>query len=899
MRPYLAIIKDSFRAATHSWMLWALLIVVTFMLALLIPFSYTEELTHHVAWREANWGEVMMALKLASTLEEPTPAGHIYGLLSRNLRERIDNLWEKIQQEQRGEPSGEEVERDDGAGTRTISSMEVTSIRTDLHRELDEALAKAEFYDAAAWAHLERSEEAEALLARDAADLSELELRRRNRLLLEAAFPLVIPRSGELTVRPTYAGQTWIPLWFMGAPDGTTKEAAKKWYGGYISVLMNWPVSMIMTLTAIIATAGIMPNMFQPGSISLLLSKPVSRPVLFLAQFAGGCTFMLLAATYFTLGTWLLAGVRLGIWNPKVFLCIPLFTFVFMVYYSVSALVGVWSRSGIVAVLTVIAFFYFCWSISVAHSMMVDNVIDAYRLVHLIPTDETLLASDDAIPSNMYFFDETDREWKDTFTAPKLSYSDASNIIYDRRHDQLLATDEFSGTLLVGRGQDGWERKHGRRLPPMTLKLLTEPDGDVLVVSRVGFFRLTGDALPKPQQATATETETDKEEANENAAEGSSEVDADEKDSQANPSDAANDRGGVREDSATDGDERKNGTNDSPSSDTNSDEPDIDSGAEEAPTADDNSNDADDAPSARGAAPADPQTEAIIDSLTAFTPAGPDKQLTIDRQMSAAMNEQTGQLAIYTQGTLALYESDAEGNYFRTQRRELPDSQKKEAVLALGGSKILVARDDGKVLVLDAATLQTQQEFSPEGSVPARFAVASPAGRFLAVLFHNRRLWMYDTQEKKLHKAPLWSQGEISAVAFSPTDTVLVADEVARVREFELPDWKTQQVFNPEKLPRLSDTYELPFGLKLNYYYVHRYFTSPLYTVLPKPGELGRFFRYITTGEETDAFWLSASQSISRQRHQQRNPWRAVWSSVLFVALMLAIGCWHIHRSEF
>ena len=45
MRPYLAIIKDSFREALASRVLWVLLLLITFFLLALAPFGFRAEQT--------------------------------------------------------------------------------------------------------------------------------------------------------------------------------------------------------------------------------------------------------------------------------------------------------------------------------------------------------------------------------------------------------------------------------------------------------------------------------------------------------------------------------------------------------------------------------------------------------------------------------------------------------------------------------------------------------------------------------------------------------------------------------------------------------------------------------------------------------------------------------------
>ena len=50
-------------------------------------------------------------------------------------------------------------------------------------------------------------------------------------------------------------------------------------------------------IAAILVTSTVIPQMFEPGSITLLLSKPVSRSLLFSAKFLGACAFVFLNVT--------------------------------------------------------------------------------------------------------------------------------------------------------------------------------------------------------------------------------------------------------------------------------------------------------------------------------------------------------------------------------------------------------------------------------------------------------------------------------------------------------------------------------------------------------------------------------------------------------------------------
>ena len=109
---------------------------------------------------------------------------------------------------------------------------------------------------------------------------------------------------------------------------------------------MGWIVGVFGMIAAILVTSTIIPQMFEPGSITLLLSKPVSRSLLFTAKFLGACAFVFLNVTFLIVGLWLIAGLRFDIWNHGMLWCIPVFLFMFLIYYAVSAVTGlIWKSA--------------------------------------------------------------------------------------------------------------------------------------------------------------------------------------------------------------------------------------------------------------------------------------------------------------------------------------------------------------------------------------------------------------------------------------------------------------------------------------------------------------------------------------------------------------------------
>jgi ABC-type transport system involved in multi-copper enzyme maturation permease subunit len=107
----------------------------------------------------------------------------------------------------------------------------------------------------------------------------------------------------------------------------------------------------IAMLLASVVTAFFIPNMLHKGTIDLLLAKPVRRSALFVCKFLGGLIFMFVNTLMVVVGIWLVLGLRSGLWAPGFLLSIFILTFEFAIFYSVSALFGVLTRSPIVSIL--------------------------------------------------------------------------------------------------------------------------------------------------------------------------------------------------------------------------------------------------------------------------------------------------------------------------------------------------------------------------------------------------------------------------------------------------------------------------------------------------------------------------------------------------------------------
>ena len=227
-----------------------------------------------------------------------------------------------------------------------------------------------------------------------------------------------------------------------------------------------------------------------------------------------------------------------------------------------------------------------------------------------------------------------------------------------------------------------------------------------------------------------------------------------------------------------------------------------------------------------------------------------------------------------------MLERNSDGNYSKKLESEIAGAA--GAVLAFAGPTLLAGLEDGRVLLLDAATLKVQQEFLPAGETTPRFAMAAPNGRWFVVLSHNRTLRMFDARAGKPADVSFAGQGDISAAAFSGADRLLVTDRVNRVTSYQLDPFQTED----RRAPALTPLER-----------VYHYAIVPIYTVFPKPGELGNVVSYLLTEQETVA--TNPNSADLSQRRIKINIYGPVLSSLAFLVVVLTFTCLYVRRTDF
>lgn len=125
-----------------------------------------------------------------------------------------------------------------------------------------------------------------------------------------------------------------------------------------IKAVFTIPLYGIGLFLSIFAVSGFIPSLLEKGNIDLFLSKPISRTDLIMGKFIGGSVVVFINILYMVLGVWVILGITLNVWTLDFFLVVPIITFTFMVLYTLIILVGIITRSSILAMMLSYLFFF-------------------------------------------------------------------------------------------------------------------------------------------------------------------------------------------------------------------------------------------------------------------------------------------------------------------------------------------------------------------------------------------------------------------------------------------------------------------------------------------------------------------------------------------------------------
>lgn len=158
----------------------------------------------------------------------------------------------------------------------------------------------------------------------------------------------------------------------------------------YLTMFNNFGIrfwlSIIATVLALIATAGIIPDFISGGAVELLLSKPISRTRLYLTKFATGLVFVSLQVFVFSLAALLVIGFRGDVWEPRILLAVPIVALFYSYLFSICALIGLLTRSTLAALLLTILAWFLIFLINVADQNLLETKTNARRSADIAQT---------------------------------------------------------------------------------------------------------------------------------------------------------------------------------------------------------------------------------------------------------------------------------------------------------------------------------------------------------------------------------------------------------------------------------------------------------------------------------------------------------------------------------
>ena len=404
MRPYLAIIKDSFRAALASRVLYVLLGLILLFLLAIAPLHVRESLDTRI-----NLDRDVRAANQAQLVER-------FEEERNNGNKGVQRIWDNLTQEtkdkiERAVPA-EGLEDDE-----KVSDIDRLFAAQALFEELNEQIEDPEFFRKEDWAEGKYNSETRGYLKKDHGSLTKKQKQRLNRILISQSFGGMVKAGSKSSLDFFYGPFDWSSWMSNVFQNNTSQDQFASQLSSLMARFLDKIVLSIGLLIAILVTANVVPQTFEPGTLNLLLSKPMSRMGLYLSKFIGGCMFIALCAVLLFVGLWLWMGFGLGVWDRAVLFSIPLYIVVFAIYYSVSSLTGLVTRSTILAIVATGIFWAGCWSVGTLHSFF-SAQMQTIKIAKIVETDQGIFQSDPGMEPKIW--NKSTSEWAE-IDAPEIN----------------------------------------------------------------------------------------------------------------------------------------------------------------------------------------------------------------------------------------------------------------------------------------------------------------------------------------------------------------------------------------------------------------------------------------------------------------------------------------------
>lgn len=135
--------------------------------------------------------------------------------------------------------------------------------------------------------------------------------------------------------------------------DEQKEMAVEKLRDGIIKIEAGVATAMYVggIFLSIFATASLVPNMLEKGSVDLMLSRPFARWQLLLGRYLGGLSIVAINVVYLIGGAWLILSIKTEFWHVPFLLSGLLIISVFGVLFAIMTFVGVTARNSGVSII--------------------------------------------------------------------------------------------------------------------------------------------------------------------------------------------------------------------------------------------------------------------------------------------------------------------------------------------------------------------------------------------------------------------------------------------------------------------------------------------------------------------------------------------------------------------
>lgn len=131
------------------------------------------------------------------------------------------------------------------------------------------------------------------------------------------------------------------------------------------TAFLLYPLAILLS---VFATASLVPRMLEKGTIDLLLSKPITRPSLFLSRYAGALLTAAINLLYLTVGLAAILAWKTGVWNGGFVLSGLLMSLYFACLLAFTVLAGVLLKSTTVSIMITAALFFVSLVVRLPHA---------------------------------------------------------------------------------------------------------------------------------------------------------------------------------------------------------------------------------------------------------------------------------------------------------------------------------------------------------------------------------------------------------------------------------------------------------------------------------------------------------------------------------------------------